>query len=142
MSEMSTEDQLADWRATFPGKSAQDVIEMLDKAQKERDELQSSFDLRWNADMRAIERWRQEKPEERELSWPDHADLVVWLLGKLDQAEIFPLETGECGSLWCVWIASRKDRYVYGFHMSEKKTVEDFVKALNEAAEAAEALTP
>lgn len=41
-----------------------------------------SFQLRWAADKRAIQRWRKEAPE-RELVWPDHADLVVWLLGQL-----------------------------------------------------------
>lgn len=38
-----------------------------------------SFRLRWDADMRAIKRW-QEAGEGRDLIWPDHADLVVWLL--------------------------------------------------------------
>ncbi len=49
---------------------------------REREEL---FDLRWKADMRAIERWRKAGPN-RELVLPDHADLVVWLLGQLDCA--------------------------------------------------------
>lgn len=41
-----------------------------------------SFDLRWNADQRAIKRWQAAAPagEDRSLTWPDHADLVVWLL--------------------------------------------------------------
>lgn len=45
-----------------------------------------SFDLRWRADMRAIKRWQAAGPG-RELTWPDHADLCVWLLGELDQAQ-------------------------------------------------------
>jgi hypothetical protein len=48
-----------------------------------------SFDLRWKADMRAIKRW-QADGEGRELTWPDHADLVVWLLEKLERAGPFP----------------------------------------------------
>lgn len=47
-------------------------------------DLERTFDLRWKADMRAIERWRTDSPDKRELTLPDHADLVVWLLEKLD----------------------------------------------------------
>ena len=53
----------------------------------ELSERDRSFDLRWNADMRAIERWRAERPAERELTMPDHADLCVWLLEKLSTVE-------------------------------------------------------
>ena len=52
---------------------------------KERDELQQSFDLRWRASMRAIKRWQEAHPGS-DLTWPDHADLVVWLLEQLDAA--------------------------------------------------------
>ncbi len=41
-------------------------------------EREASFNLRWKADMRAIKRWQAATGEE--LTWPDHADLVVWLL--------------------------------------------------------------
>lgn len=47
-------------------------------------ERDASFDLRWKADMRAIARWREESPVERDLLWPDHADKVVWLMGQLE----------------------------------------------------------
>lgn len=46
-------------------------------------ELQAIFDLRWKADMRAIKRWQAAGPG-REKTWPDHADLVVWLLEQLE----------------------------------------------------------
>jgi hypothetical protein len=42
-------------------------------------EQQQSLDFRWEADMRAIKRWQAAGPG-RELTWPDHADMVVWLL--------------------------------------------------------------
>jgi len=45
---------------------------------------QASFDLRWAAQQRAIDRWRAERPDVRELTRPDHADLLVWLLGRLE----------------------------------------------------------
>lgn len=50
------------------------------------DDLERSFDLRWNADQRAIKRWQAAAPEgeDRSLTLPDHADLVVWLLEKLN----------------------------------------------------------
>ncbi len=41
-------------------------------------ELEDTFDLRWAADMRAIKQWRVVHPE-KPMTWPDHADLVVWL---------------------------------------------------------------
>lgn len=57
----------------------------LDVAIAERDEacrtnegLQLTFDFRWKADRRAIKRWQDATG--KKLTWPDHADLVVWLL--------------------------------------------------------------
>lgn len=47
---------------------------------RERD---ASFQIRWEADMRAIKRWQEAHPG-RDLTWPDHADLVVWLMEQLD----------------------------------------------------------
>jgi hypothetical protein len=46
-------------------------------------ELERTFDLRWHADMRAIKRWQAAAPG-RDQTWPDHADLVVWLLEQLE----------------------------------------------------------
>lgn len=48
----------------------------------ELDELRATFQLRWDADMRAIKRWQAAHPG-NELVWPDHADLVVWLMDQL-----------------------------------------------------------
>lgn len=48
----------------------------------ERDELQEALDLRWKADMRAITEWREVTG--RELTLPDHIDLVHFLLMGLD----------------------------------------------------------
>jgi len=42
-------------------------------------ELVRLFNLRWDADMRAIKRWQAAHPG-NDLVWPDHADMVVWLL--------------------------------------------------------------
>ena len=53
--------------------------------ERECAELNASFELRWKADMRAITRWQSEAPG-RELVWPSHDDLCVWLLGQLDEA--------------------------------------------------------
>jgi hypothetical protein len=43
----------------------------------------AAFDLRWQADMRAIKKWQ--KATGKKLVWPDHADLCVWLLEQLDK---------------------------------------------------------
>jgi hypothetical protein len=45
-------------------------------------QLQRSFDLRWKADRRATKMWQDAHPG-NDLVWPDHADLVVWLLEQL-----------------------------------------------------------
>ena len=47
-------------------------------------ELQATFDLRWRADRRAMELWR--KQTGRSLVAPDHADLVVFLLDRIERA--------------------------------------------------------
>lgn len=57
----------------------QTLLSAVEQAQKERDELQATFDLRWEADMRAIKRWQEANPG-NDLTWPDRADMVVWLL--------------------------------------------------------------
>lgn len=49
---------------------------------REIEEMKATFDLRWKADMRAIKRWQKETG--RKMVWPDHADLCVWLLEKLE----------------------------------------------------------
>lgn len=47
-------------------------------------ELEQLFELRFEADIRAIKRWQAAGPG-RELRWPDHADMVVWLLDEADK---------------------------------------------------------
>jgi hypothetical protein len=54
-----------------------------DLAREELTELQYIFKLRWDADRRAIKRWQEAAPG-RELVWPDHTDLLVWLLDELE----------------------------------------------------------
>jgi hypothetical protein len=46
---------------------------------RDREEDDRGLALRWDADMRAIKRWQAAHPERGEV-WPDHADMVVWLL--------------------------------------------------------------
>lgn len=54
-----------------------------ERLRAEHAELESIFDIRHRADVRAIERWRDAAPG-RDLKAPDHADMVVWLLSELD----------------------------------------------------------
>lgn len=51
---------------------------------EELKDMQATFDLRWKADMRAIAKWREQTG--KELVMPDHADLCIWLLERLEQA--------------------------------------------------------
>lgn len=48
-------------------------------------ELEATLDLRWKASMRAVKRW--EAATGIVLQHPDHADLVVWLLGELERKD-------------------------------------------------------
>lgn len=51
----------------------------------ERDDLQRTLDLVWQANQRGIKAW-QAAGEGRELTWPDQAKLVEWLLSERDAA--------------------------------------------------------
>ena len=42
------------------------------------------FEMRHSADMRAIKRWHD--AGHPQLLWPDHADLMVWLVEQLERA--------------------------------------------------------
>ena len=50
----------------------------LEDREREIAEHEASFDLRWKASLRAIKRWQAATG--KELTWPDHTDLCVWLL--------------------------------------------------------------
>ncbi|MGY3278084.1 hypothetical protein [Bradyrhizobium sp. S3.7.6] len=65
----------------------EEAASMLGEGADDIEAREFSFDLRWNADMRAIKRWQAEKPG-RELSWPDHADLCIWLLEQLADIDL------------------------------------------------------
>jgi hypothetical protein len=52
---------------------------LISRLRSDQEDHDHSFNLRWKADMRAIERWQEAHPG-NELTWPDHADLCVWLL--------------------------------------------------------------
>jgi hypothetical protein len=67
----------------LPAETQPADAELLNEAADEIEGQEQSFDLRWNADMRAIKRWQAAHPG-KELVWPDHADLVVWLMEQLD----------------------------------------------------------
>jgi hypothetical protein len=47
-------------------------------------ELEAVFETKWDAEQRAIKAW-QEKTG-KNMTWPDHAKMVEWLLDELDAA--------------------------------------------------------
>lgn len=61
------------------------LAELAARLLAERDELQTSSDLRWNADQRARDRWKAAHPGQPQ-KWPDHTDLCVWLMAELETA--------------------------------------------------------
>ena len=56
-----------------------------DTARAECHDLNDLFELQLRADQRAVKRWREAHPG-KEMTSPDRADLVVWLMGQLDEA--------------------------------------------------------
>ena len=82
-------------------------------------ELQTSSDLRWNADQRARERWRAAHPDQP-LTWPDHVDLCVWLMTRVTELEAaakavtddaFYVEDTEDGDYYIVSVPRIKKLY-------------------------------
>jgi len=61
---------------------AADRIEALEA---ENAELQRCFDLQWAAQQRAIKRWQEATG--RDMAWPDHAELILWMLEQIDAAD-------------------------------------------------------
>ena len=47
-------------------------------------ELERTFEIRWQADQRAIKKWQEAHPG-NDLVWPDRADMVQWLLSEMDK---------------------------------------------------------
>ncbi len=65
-------------------------------------QIEAIFDLRYACDMRAIKRWQAATG--RDLTWPDHTDLLVWLLSELDKAEACVVEAAkEVRIGWDTW---------------------------------------
>jgi hypothetical protein len=66
-------------------RKASDLARLAEKLERERDELQQTLSMVWDADIRAIEKWRESNPGS-ELVMPDRAALVEWLLEKADMS--------------------------------------------------------
>lgn len=79
------------------------ALEALDVARAEIAGMRRTFDLRWEADMRAIKRW-QAAGEDRDLIWPDRADMVVLLL---EQDEALRQETASLQAELAKWNRAR-----------------------------------
>lgn len=61
------------------------TLQQHERVVSDRDDLQRTFDLQWEADQRAIKRWQDAHPG-NDLVWPDRANMVVWLMDQLDAA--------------------------------------------------------
>jgi hypothetical protein len=69
-----------------------DVRALLREAAHEIEELRSQaddndklLDRRWDADLRGAKKWQEATG--KTLTWPDHAELVTWLLEQLDEKQ-------------------------------------------------------
>ena len=70
------------------------------RLQTESAEMQGTFDIIQAADMRAIEMWHESHPG-TELMQPDHAKMVIYLLGKLDKYKAVAKEAAAGGCSNC-----------------------------------------
>ena len=61
------------------------LLRALDAMVKENAELTAVFVAQWGADMRAKQRWQIATGKEG--TWPDRANLVVWLLERVEKLE-------------------------------------------------------
>lgn len=74
-----------EWVRRRDTKAGERIIKLTTERQAveaERDELQRTFEIRWEADQRAIKAWQAATG--RDDVWPDRADMVVFLLGERD----------------------------------------------------------
>lgn len=71
--------------ARVPNTVRQSLAEVIEQLRDEAESLQGVFDLQWEADMRAVKRWREAHPG-NELVLPDRANMVVWLLGLVERS--------------------------------------------------------
>lgn len=74
--------------------NAPDTAFLAEWAVERIEELEATFELRWKADMRAIKRWQEANPG-NDLTWPDHADMVVWMLDQMDARAAQPPRDGQ-----------------------------------------------
>ena len=58
----------------------------IDSLLEELEELRALNDLQQKAHRRAVKRWQEANPDKRDV-WPDLADMVVWLMERLAEAE-------------------------------------------------------
>ena len=69
-----------------------DAVAEITRLRGEVEEFEMSFELRWNASRRGGKKWQEAGPG-RELTWPDHADLVVFLMEQIDAKDALLKET-------------------------------------------------
>lgn len=81
--ELQTERSDAQHVATLMSARAERLMKSRDEMQAELDDYKATFDLRHDADMRAITRWRAGRPD-RELKMPGQDDLCIFLLSQLE----------------------------------------------------------
>ena len=103
-------------------------------------DLQTTLNMRWDADQRAIARWKAEKPAERDLTWPDHVDLVVWLAEENDrirgtarlQAEVFVYEPRLTCSVWQDYGGVRDEETGEDVPRTESEMIEDLKQGVRD----------
>ena len=136
------EAELADLKAKYAelDELAKNTVQCLREADKDADlneselaEMKQSFDLRWKADMRAIDHWRREHPDD-DLTWPDHADLCVWLMGELAALRELHKVTCESAAANARELAALKARIaeapVYEIPLSKPKSEDGWARVI------------
>lgn len=81
--------ELRDVHAVLELAGASEMAQVVKEGDRRLHELEALFDLQWKADQRGIKRWQAAAPEgeDRSMTWPDRADMVVFLLDELERSE-------------------------------------------------------
>lgn len=80
----SSLEAVKDAMSTFAASETRLLSDRIGELEEEVADYERLMWLERDAERRAIEQWRSEKPEERRLRLPDRANFVLWLLNRIE----------------------------------------------------------
>lgn len=77
--------RLSDVQVSQQEPARKNVVRLHTEARAEAEDWEATFDLYSRASERAIALWQEAHPDRSDV-WPDTAELIMWLIEKLDEA--------------------------------------------------------